>query len=174
MNLIYVCISALVICTSNKIVLVSRSKVWLCWGCARTCPCVRIFTAQVKRGSPAGEDSNGYGIESSKTVGTVYMYYGASSSSSLLSSYCSGSSILYGWIIAGFFLSEWYHCFLNPCEMYPVQTLAQPAGGRKQLFRDSGTKVENLNKETKWCDFHPVEELVKEATEIENSSTCSG
>lgn len=77
-------------------------------------------------------------------------------------------------ILAGFFLSEWYCCFLNPCEMYPVQALAQPAGGRKQLFRDSGTKAENLNKETKWCDFHPVEELAKEAMEIENSSTCSG
>lgn len=90
MSLIYACISALVICTRNKIVLVSRSKVWLCWGCARTCPCVRVFTAHVKGGSPAGEESNGYGMESSKTVGTVEVYYGASSSSSLLSSYCSG------------------------------------------------------------------------------------
>lgn len=26
-------------------------------------------------------------------------------------------------ILAGFFLSEWYHWFLSPCEISPVQTL---------------------------------------------------
>lgn len=66
----------------------------MCWypgakfGCAEAVQepvPVSVFTAHVKGGSPAGEDSNGYGMESSQTVGTVEVYYDAPSSS-----YCSG------------------------------------------------------------------------------------
>lgn len=58
-------------------------------------------------------------------------------------------------------------------EMYPVQTLAQPAGGRKQLFRDWGAKLETLNEEINGVAL-PCEELVKEAMETANSFTCNG
>lgn len=168
MNLIYACISALVVCTSNKIVLVSRSKAWLCWGCARAYPCVRMFTAQVKRGSPAGQDSNDHGIGSSKTVGTVEVYYGSSSSSSFLCSYCS---------------EPCNSCWIFPLRMillfesmWNVSSADTGTGSweRKQLVRDLRTKVENRSEETKWCHFLPVEELVKEAMETANSFTCNG
>lgn len=43
-------------------------------------------------------------------------------------------------ILAGFFLSEWYRCFLNPCEVYAVQTLAQAAGGEGSSSETQGQK----------------------------------
>lgn len=160
MNFIYASISALVICSSNKIVLVCRAKL----GCAEAVQelslCQNVH--QVKGGSPAGEDSDDYGTESSKTVGTVQVYYGSSSSSSFLSSYCSEPC--------------------NSCWIFPLRMISLPfesmwslssadtgtgSWGRRQLFRDSGTKVENLSEETKWWDFHPVEELVKEEWKLQ-------
>lgn len=160
MSLIYACISALVVCTSNKIVLVFRSRTWLCWGCARTCPCVRMFTAQVK----GGEDSKDYGVKSSKTVGAVWVCYGSSSSSSFLSSFCSEPC--------------------NSCWIFPLRMISllfesmwnvssADTGRIKQLFRDLGTKVENLNEETMvWLS--PCGRTCQGSNGNWNSFTCNG
>lgn len=77
-----------------------------------------MFTAQAKGGSPAGEHSEDYGLQSSKTVEQCRCVMVLPPPA--LSFPATALSLV---ILAGFFLSEWYHCFLNPWEMYPVQAL---------------------------------------------------
>lgn len=126
MNITAACISALVICTTNNIVLVSRyrSRAWLCRGCANACPYVKMFTVQVKGGSTAGEENCGYGTrvtQNCKNSSSVSWFFLLCLL--LASKTCFSDTVLDLTILDGFFFSELCNCFWNQCEICPAESL---------------------------------------------------